>query len=643
MREIRGFRGHSRSEAGNVATAPTSPFAVAPSPHRDGSVGYRALSEYGIIGDMRTAALVSVDGSIDWCCLPRFDSPSVFGRLLDRRRGGFWSVHPSGPFRSSAAYEPGTNILTTRFETAGGDLEVLDFMPALEWDRQLASHHEIHRRLRAVRGPVEVEVRLAPRFDYGRLAPRFDPRRHGLLASDGNGEVLTVAGDRPLDWEVVDGEARATLRLEPGERCWLVLRYDDDEVWSPERYESEKKLLRTRGFWIDWVSGIRYQGRYREQVERSALALKLLFYAPTGAIVAAPTTSLPEEIGGGRNWDYRYSWLRDSTYALFGLYALGKFEELDRYMAYLKKVCRRESEHLQIMYGIGGEMRLPERELPHLEGYRGSRPVRVGNAAVHQFQLDVYGEVMDSVHIWRRRYPMTEGMWSLCRRLVAEVMANWRRPDLGLWEFRTEPRHFVFSKVMCWVAMDRAIRAAEELDLPADLPAWRRCRKEIRQEVLERGWSAERQAFVQHYDTDRLDAANLLLGAVRFLPHDDPRLLATIDRVVRELGHPSGLLYRYRTEDGLSGGEGAFCMNAFHLSQALALSGRHERAAEVFESVLSYASPLGLLSEEIDPETGELLGNYPQAFSHIGLINAAHVLARTRPEETADDFALLEG
>ncbi|MGH7540570.1 MAG: glycoside hydrolase family 15 protein, partial [Gemmatimonadota bacterium] len=415
-------------------------------------------------------------------------------------------------------------------------------------------------------------------------------------------------------------------------------------VWPSERYEPATKLENTRRFWRAWSDDIRYHGIHEEAVERSALTLKLLFYAPTGAIVAAPTTSLPEEIGGVRNWDYRYSWLRDSTYTLFALYALGKFEELERYMLFLKKICRGpRGGHLQILFGIRGERKAPERVLDHLEGYKRSRPVRVGNAAVEQFQLDVYGEVLDSVHIWRRQHEMTEGMWRLARSLADDVLRLWREPDLGVWEFRTEPRHFVFSKVMAWTALDRVIRAAEELGLPGDIERWREARDAIHAEVLDKGWNEERRTFVQYYGTDRVDAANLLIGILRFLPHEDARVRDTVERVIADLRHEeSGLVYRYRTEDGLPGSEGCFLVNTFHLSQALALVGEYDRALEAFERALSYASPLGLLSEEVDPASGDLVGNYPQAFSHIGLINAAHVLSRVEPEVPADEYALLE-
>lgn len=594
---------------------------------------YRPLSDYGLIGDMRTAALVARDGSIDWACFPRFDSPSVFARILDRDRGGFFSVAPVEGRPLAQRYEPGTNVLETAFSTPGGELRVTDFMPVLEWNEQLASHHEIHRTLEARGGPVEVEVRLRPAFDYGRSRSGFMERKFGILATDHWDHALTLAVEGGADWRVDGeaGEAVARLRLEPGQVRCLILRHDDDEVHPCERYESPGKLAATRAFWREWSRGIDYQGPYRELVERSALALKLLFYAPSGAVVAAPTTSLPEGLGGVRNWDYRFSWLRDSTFTLQALQAIGKFEELDRYMTFLKKVCRRSGDPLQILFGIGGERELPEVELAHLEGYAGSAPVRIGNGAVHQYQLDVYGEVMDAIHIWRRHFEMTEGIWELVRRLAESVVRIWREPDDGVWEVRDGPRHFVFSKVMAWLALRRAVAVVEDLGLDHDISRWRAAMAEIRAEVLELGWNDERGTFVQHYDTDRTDAANVVLALVRFLPPDDPRIAGTLDRIRSELGHSSGFIHRYRTPDGLPGGEGAFWVSTFQMAQALARTGRRDEGVELFERVITRAGPLGLLSEVIDPDTGTLLGNYPQAFSHIGLINAAHVLARTDP------------
>jgi GH15 family glucan-1,4-alpha-glucosidase len=605
---------------------------------------------------MRTAALVSRRGSIDWACLPRFDSPSVFARILDHRIGGHFSVAPAGAYASTQRYEEGTNVLVTEFRKGDGRLELIDFMP-MDARRTAHGSSEIHRRLAATGADIEVEISFRPAFDYARRRARIRRRAHGLVASDGARHSIALSTGEPIAWEIdaEGGAARARFVLPRGRRCWLVLRFDDDEVWPVEEYASRERLKATRTEWLEWSSGLRYEGAYRGMVERSALILKLLIHEPTGAIVAAPTTSLPEEVGGERNWDYRFSWLRDSTFTLFSLYALGKFDELDAYMGYLKKVCRKESDFLQIMYGVGGELRLDEEVLDHLEGYRGSAPVRIGNGAVDQIQIDVYGEVLDSIHIWRRKHEMTEGIRELVVRLADWVADNWRRPDSGPWEVRSEPRHFVFSKLMCWVALDRAVRAAEELGLgsdgSADVVRWRAERDAVRADILEHGWSEEVGAFVQSYGSRDLDAANLVIPIVRFLPADDPRVVATVERI-REpidrggLTHPgTGLVYRYRSADGVrdeGAGEGAFCVNTFQLAQVLALQGEIDEAVEVFESVLEHASPTGLLAEEIDPVTGEQLGNYPQAYSHIGLINAAHVISRLRRDIGPDDAMLPE-
>lgn len=617
---------------------------------------YLPIADYALIGDMRTAALVSRRGSIDWACFPRFDSPSVFARILDHRVGGHFSVQPVGAYESTQRYEEGTNVLVTEFEQDAGHLELLDFMP-LDSRRTAKGAPEIHRRLAATRADIEVEITFRPAFDYARRAARIRRRENGLLASDGEQQSLALSTEAPVEWTIDPdrGEAVGRFILRRGQRFWLVVRFDDDEVWPVADYDSRERLLATRTAWLDWSSGLRYEGAYRGMVERSALLLKLLIYEPTGAIVAAPTTSLPEELGGERNWDYRFSWLRDSTFTLFSLYALGKFGELDRYMGYLKRVCRKDSDFLQIMYGVGGELRLDEEVLGHLEGYRGSAPVRIGNGAVEQIQTDVYGEVLDSIHIWRRKHEMTEGMWELVVRLADWVTANWRRPDSGPWEVRNEPRHFVFSKLMCWVALDRAVRAAEELGLEgdgsADVARWRAEREAVRADILENGWNEEVGAFVQSYGTLDLDAANLVIPIVRFLPPDDPRVVSTVERI-REpverggLTHAeTGLVYRYRSADGVAdgaGGEGAFCVNTFQLAQVLALQGKIDEAVDLFESVLKHASPTGLLAEEIDPVSGEQLGNYPQAYSHIGLINAAHVISRLRRDVGPGDAMLPE-
>jgi GH15 family glucan-1,4-alpha-glucosidase len=441
---------------------------------------------------------------------------------------------------------------------------------------------------------------------------------------------LTLSSAKPFEWVVEQSTASARFDLEKGEERWMVLRYDDDDIHPVDRYESTRKLDNTAAFWQRWSAKVRYRGPYRGMVKRSALALKLLTHAETGALIAAPTTSLPETIGGVRNWDYRFVWLRDAAFTLAALDAVGHYREADQFMRFLKKVCRHEGGgHLQIMYGIDGRRDLIERQLDHLSGYRNSRPVRVGNGAVGQLQLDVYGEVLETADIWRRNHEMTEGTWRVLRGLVDWVSRNWHLPDSSIWEVRGEVRHYVFSKVMSWVALDRGVRIAEELSLESDTETWRAARDRLHAEIMERGWSDKRQSFMQSYDHDALDAAALAIPMVRFLPWNHPRVRGTVEAIARELTTQDGeLVYRYRHPDGLEGEEGAFSICTFWLAQALAMIGERERAERVFRRMLRHANHVGLYSEEIDPGNGEFLGNFPQAFTHIALINCAAALAR---------------
>ncbi|MFW6202379.1 MAG: glycoside hydrolase family 15 protein, partial [Gemmatimonadota bacterium] len=612
----------------------TSPVMAHPSPADDEVVGgrasaYKPIAAYGVIGDMRTCALVGLDGSIDWCCLPRFDSSSVFGAVLDAERGGRFHIAPTAAYEAEQRYLDSTNVLVTAFRTETGTVELTDFMPTPEAPTGRRVHHEVHRRIACTEGRVEVEIRFEPRFDYGQAATELIARRHGVLATDQDAEAVALSTVENVWWRIERDRpaAHAALTVEAGDEFWTVLRYDDDEVRPIERYESDRKLEATTSYWRDWADGITYDGPYRAQVERSALALKLLSYAPTGAFVAAPTTSLPEEIGGVRNWDYRYTWLRDAAFTIYALHVIGHYEEADRFMNYLKRVTRKSMDHLQVMFGIGGERDLTERTLDHLEGYRGSRPVRVGNGAYDQLQLDVYGEVMEAAFLWHHNNRMTEGLWSLLARLADWVAANWRTPDSSLWEVRAERRHYVFSKVMCWVALDRAVEMAEQLELPGDVEGWRTQRDDIHADVLEHGWNEEKRAFVQHYDTDALDAANLLIPLVRFLPRDDPRVRSTIEATVRELTNADyELVYRYRNPDGLPGSEGVFSICTFWLADALLVTGDVEHGERIFRRMLGHANHVGLYSEELNAATGEFLGNFPQAFTHIALINTAQIL-----------------
>jgi GH15 family glucan-1,4-alpha-glucosidase len=593
---------------------------------------YKPISAYGVIGDTRTAALVGVDGSIDWCCFPRFDSPSVFGAILDVSAGGRCRIHPVGGYTSTQRYFPLTNILVTTFHLRDGSgaVEVLDFMPAPK-EPSLAQPYEIHRRIRGLRGNVTLEVEFAPRFDYGRAATTLCYAGGGVMAT-GAGETLAVGGS-DIGWILDEDSGAAHARLEsaPGEDCWVVLRWGVERGAPPDATACQDALDETATFWNRWAGRLAYTGLYRAEVERSALALKLLFYEPTGAVVAAATTALPEEIGGVRNWDYRYCWLRDAAFTLSALNIVGLRDEAGHFVRYLHWVAGRTDGPLQLMYGVGGETSLEEVELPHLSGYRNSSPVRIGNGAFHQLQLDIYGELLATAFQWHEHNLIDDGFWQLLVDLVDWVADNWQRPDSSIWEVRAEPRHYVYSKVMCWVALDRAIRLAEDLPAPPSLQHWIAQRDAVREDVLANGWDEERQTFTQSYGSVALDAANLLISVYGFLPGDDPRVTATIQATMRELTR-DGMLYRYTSEDGLPGQEGVFSICTFWLADALILSGDIEGGERVFRRMLRFASPLGLYSEQIDPRTGDFLGNFPQAFTHIALINTAHLLERAYAE-----------
>jgi GH15 family glucan-1,4-alpha-glucosidase len=592
-----------------------------------GSV-YKPIAAYGVIGDTRTAALIGVDGSVDWCCFPRFDSPSVFGAVLDDEKGGRFRIQPVGDYTSHQRYFPLTNILLTSFHLHDGTgaIEVLDFMPAPDGALPIASPHEIHRRIRGLRGEVEVEIRFQPRFDYARADIWLDVTGAGVRATDGV-ETIILSSSEPCGWELDAAQQAAVTRLTISPRLdqWLVLRWGADDHSTASAAVSQMKLEETAAYWNDWAGNISYTGLYRAEVERSALALKLLFYEPTGAVVAAATTSLPEEIGGVRNWDYRYCWLRDAAFTLSALNIVGLHDEARRFVDYLQWVARDAGEPLQLMYGIGGERELPEHELSHLSGYRDSRPVRIGNHAYSQLQLDIYGELLAAVWLWHQQHPVDGEFWQLLVRIVDWVADNWHRPDSSIWEIRAEPRHYVHSKVMCWVALDRAIRLADQLGAPPTLPRWRAAREAVHADVIEHGWNEEKGAFVQSYGSSALDAANLLIGVYGFLPGDDPRMVGTIQATLRELTR-DGMIYRYTSDDGLPGEEGIFSICTFWLADALALSGDHAFAERVFRRMLRFASPLGLYAEQIDPRTGDFLGNFPQAFTHIALINTARLI-----------------
>jgi GH15 family glucan-1,4-alpha-glucosidase len=594
--------------------------------------GGHSIADYGLIGDMRTAALVGRHGGIDWCCLPRFDSASVFAALLDPERGGTWLIQPVEPFQAAQRYLTGTNILETTFRTEAGEVVLTDFMPVGAEGRPGSIHPEIHRRIHGIRGEARMRLRFMPRFEYGSRATRIEVLRAGIFASDRTDQVVTLSSARPFDWRLEQGAAEAEFVLAAGDTRWLVVRYDDDDIHSVDRYESTDKLEATTAFWLRWSSRIRYAGPWREAVERSALTLKLLTHAETGAIIAAPTTSLPEVIGGSRNWDYRFVWLRDAVFTLSALEQVGHPEEAGEFMRFLRRVCRHEGGgHLQIMYGVDGRRDLDERQLEHLAGYRDSRPVRVGNGAVDQLQMDVYGEVLGAADLWRRHHEMSEGTWRTLRPLVDWVAQNWSRPDSSIWEVRGQTRHYCYSKVMSWVALDRGVRIAADLGLDGNVAAWAAARDRLHAEILARGWSPAKGAFVQAYDHPMaLDAALLTLGMVGFLPWSDARVIATVRAIQRELTTPDGdLVFRYRAPDGLEGEEGAFSICTFWLAEALLRIGDRDAAERMFRRMLTHANHLGLYSEEIDPGTGEFLGNFPQGFTHLALIRTAVALAES--------------
>lgn len=610
--------------------------------------GYLPIESYGAIGNLRTVALVGVDGSIDWCCLPHVDRPSVFAAILDHRRGGRFRVTAVGAEQSSQRYVENTNVLQTTFATAAGCLNLTDFMPlrgSILGAGVPPTAPELHRILRCEAGEVDVEVEWSPRFDYGRAPTDIQVVPGGFVARAGE-ERLTLGGLPSADVHSEDDELgpvlRARFRLSAGEQVGLVSRYGTEHARCTME-ECFAALDETTAAWREWAHHCEHEedcafgGPWHEQVVRSALTLKLLTHPDTGAVAAAPTTSLPEEIGGVRNWDYRFSWIRDSAFTAQALCALGHRAEALDFLGWAQRVSSVKGEQpfgLQIMYGLHGETELPEIELNHLEGYRGSRPVRIGNGAAKQRQLDIYGELMSSAYEMVRMGGRLEpSLMAFLSRVADQAASRWRESDRGIWEVRGGPRHFVYSKVMCWVALDRAVRMAERWGLPGRVGVWRRERDAVRHAVLSQGFDRRQGSFVQSFGSTALDASNLLIPLMEFLPFDDPRVQGTIDRTLEHLT-VDGLVYRYRAEDGLPGGEGAFVLCTFWLAEALALSGRVSEAREVFSGMAQRANHLGLLAEEIDPGTGAFLGNFPQAFSHIGLINSALYLAHLHGKQT---------
>jgi GH15 family glucan-1,4-alpha-glucosidase len=583
------------------------------------------IEDYALLGDLQTAALVSRTGSIDWCCFPRFDSGACFAALLGGPDNGRWLLAPAGEVtQTSRRYRHDTLILESVFATAEGSVRTVDFMPPR------GKAPDIVRIVEGLHGRVSMRSELVIRFDYGRVVPwvrRLDDARVAVAGPDG------LCFRTPVDVRGEDLKTVSDFVVEEGDRVPFVLTWFTSHEDPPEPIDAEQALDDTESYWLDWAGKCGHLGDYHEEIHQSLLVLKALTYAPTGGIVAAPTTSLPELPGGVRNWDYRFCWLRDASLTLLAMMNAGYRHEAEEWRNWLLRAVAGDPADLQIMYGVAGERRLEELALEWLPGYERSQPVRVGNAACAQLQLDVYGEVLNAAYQTRAGgAPPDDNAWSILRQLLRWLEDGWRRPDNGIWEVRGPARHFTHSKVMAWVAFDRAIRMHEEFGRGGPVDRWRAVRDEIRSEVLARAWSSEKQTFAQSYDSDRLDASVLLLPIVDFLPATDERIAATVQRIEDELT-VDGLVLRYLPDDdvdGLPGGEGTFLPCSFWLAEVRALQGRFDEARELFERLLDLRNDVGLLSEEYDPSSGRLLGNFPQAFSHLALVDAAIALGEGR-------------
>lgn len=596
---------------------------------------YQPIEDYGVIGNMRTVALVSRTGSIDWFCYPHFDSPSVFASILDASKGGHFLIAPQvREVTHKQFYWPDTNILITRFLSPEGVAEIIDYMPVVPHEGH--GYDGIIRLVKVIRGELTFRAECRPAFNYARDTHEIEFERGGV---NFHTRKLTLRLASQVPWKRLDHGLAAHFTLRTGESQTFELYGPSSQDTQPglAAPQSDQLFRATVKYWRRWLHKSNYHGRWRETVNRSALVLKLLTFEPTGAVVAAPTCSLPEVIGGARNWDYRYTWIRDSAFTIYALLRIGFIEEATQFMSFLDARCHemKRDGTLQVMYGIDGRHLLKEETLDHLEGYKGSSPVRIGNAAYKQLQLDIYGELMDSVYLYNKHgSPISYDLWTYLRRLTDWLSKNWRRKDDAIWEVRGGRREFVFSKMMCWVAMDRALRLAEQRAFPADWQKWRRTRDQIYETVMRRGWNRNRQAFVQSYGGDSLDASTLLMPLVFFVAPRDPRMLSTLEAIRKQPSErglvSDGLVFRYDSKespDGLKGNEGTFDLCTFWLVEALTRAGKLDEARLLFEHMLAYANHLGLYAEQIGMH-GQALGNFPQAFTHLALITAAFNLDR---------------
>ncbi|MGQ4385214.1 glycoside hydrolase family 15 protein [Streptomyces sp. SAS_270] len=603
--------------------------------------GYPLIENHGLIGDLQTAALVTTEGAVDWFCSPRFDSPSVFGALLDKDKGGHCTVRPAhSTHTTKQLYLPGTAVLVTRFMTEAGAGEVIDFMPVT--GTTVTSRHRLVRMVRCVRGSMTFQVEIAPRFDYGRSKHELHITSHGAVFAAQDGTELTVHPIRePHDKRLLDaltvqdGDLHVSLPLQAGEQRGLVLEVGADGPPAEVRLDAYQQLFdQTVAFWRSWLAQSHYTGRWREMVERSAITLKLMTFAPSGAVVAAPTTALPEQLGGERNWDYRFTWVRDASFSVYALLGLGFTEEARAFIAWLSDRVKERAGNsgktgpLNVMYKVDGSADLEEQTLDHWEGYAGSFPVRIGNGAATQLQLDIYGEALDSMYFAHQHgLQVGHAGWTSMRENLDWLADHWDQTEEGIWETRGGRQDFTYGRVMSWVAFDRALRLADSKGWPSASGRWQAERDAAYEQVMAKGWNEERQAFVQHYGSDVLDSSLLRMATVGFLSPEDPMWASTLDAIDGELVSDS-LVYRYNptaSPDGLRGSEGTFSLCTFMYVDALVRAGRTDQARLVFEKMMGYANHLGLYAEETDP-TGRQLGNFPQAFTHLALIDAAITL-----------------